>query len=463
MKPVTTDDAWDLSSVRDACGKVAIDCADAAGIVDQVIHTSKRMRNEHDSLKATVEELERDQARVVEASDEARLLSGRAIERLGQGTTQIQASLSEISNLLDLVAALSTHVTGFAAAMEQVSRCSRDIERIAETTNILALNATIEAMHAGEAGRTFGVVADEVKTLAGETRKATDEIANVIEKLGGEASSVIERIEAGAQGSLEAKNSVSSIDSTIVEVSRLVEEVDQQNDQITRAAGMITGHVDQVHRVAAGFSDAANESEDRLVLAGSRIGELELTACDMFDTLVRAGLSPEDDRFIEIAKEKAQQAVEIAERAIGSGELRIDDLFDTEYQEIEGSNPPRFRTRSMGWAQKNWQALLDATKSMDAHIVSAVYINVDGYLPTHLTEFSQPPRGDIEFDLRHSRHGRMFDLAFVRRASASQRDYIMAVYRREDAPSEYAVMRCVCVPMHINGRRWGDFQLSYQL
>ena len=101
-----------------------------------------------------------------EASDEARLLSERAIARLGEGTTLIETSLGRINSVLLLVESLSQHITSFAAAMEQVRRSAQDIDRIAETTNILALNATIEAMRAGEAGKTFAVVAGEVKNLA---------------------------------------------------------------------------------------------------------------------------------------------------------------------------------------------------------------------------------------------------------------------------------------------------------
>ena len=121
-------------------------CSDVAGIVQAVIDTSGVLRAEHLELQGTVHELEKDQRRVAEASDEARLLSASAIERLGQGTSQIQSSLSQITRLLDMVETLATHVTGFAAAMDQVKRCSKDIAQIAETTNILALNATVDGM-----------------------------------------------------------------------------------------------------------------------------------------------------------------------------------------------------------------------------------------------------------------------------------------------------------------------------
>ena len=189
------DNSASIDRISFNCGEVTIGCSHVAGIVQSVIDSSARLRTEHDALLDTVAELEADQNRVSEACDEARLLSDRAITRLGEGTDLIHSSLGQITELLDLVGALSQHVTGFAAAMEQVRRCSQDIDQIAETTNVLSLNATIEAHRAGEAGRAFAVVANEVKTLASQTRKATDEIAHTVDALGAEAESVIGRIE----------------------------------------------------------------------------------------------------------------------------------------------------------------------------------------------------------------------------------------------------------------------------
>ena len=186
-----------LDQIPAACGKVPVGCSDVAGIVQGVIDSFGHLRSEYGELQGTVRTLDEDQRKVLEASDEARLLSERAIERLRHGSTMINNSLNEIGNLLSLVETLTGHVTGFAAAMDQVRRSSQEIDQIAETTNILALNATIEAMRAGEQGRTFAVVANEVKTLASETRKATEEIGRTIDTLGNEAEQVIEKIESG--------------------------------------------------------------------------------------------------------------------------------------------------------------------------------------------------------------------------------------------------------------------------
>ena len=461
ISPIDTATASALNSIPEACGKVTVGCSDVAGIVQAVLDSSGVLRAEHVELQGTVRELEADQRKVAEASDEARILSARAIERLNMGTTQIQSSLQQITNLLDLVETLATHVTGFAAAMDQVKRCSQDIEQIAETTNILALNATIEAMRAGEAGRTFAVVANEVKTLAGETRKAADEISEVIETLGSEASTVIERIEAGAKASNEAKSSVASIDATISGVSQLVEEVDQQNDQITRATGMMTEHVDRVSNVLESYDRAANENEQRLETAHERIEELELTASEMFDRIVKAGLSPQDSDMVQQAQEFAREITQRAEEAIENGSLRMEQLFDQDYRLVPGTNPELYRTSLSDWADTNWRPVNDKVVAQGGGIMMCSQADLNGFLPTHLSDRSRKPTGDLAHDTKYCRNGRIMVANTDLLARASSGPYTMAVYRQEGDGKNYMVVRNVYVPIVVNGRRWGDFELAY--
>ena len=449
-----------LDLIPKSCGKVTVGCSEVAGIVQAVIDSSGRLRDEHRELQGTVRELEQDQRRVSEASDEARLLSARAIERLDQGSSQIQASLTQISGLLDLVETLATHVTGFAAAMEQVQRCSQNIEQIAETTNILALNATIEAMRAGEAGRAFAVVANEVKSLAAETRQATDEISSVIGTLGTEASTVIERIEVGAKASSEAKTSVGNFEKMLDKVVSLVREVDSQNEEIARANGMMTAGVGRVQDSLEQFDMAASENERRLSSAHDKIEDLELTASEMFDRIVKADLSPQDKLMVEKAKTRAAEVTRIAEEAIANGSLRIEQLFDTNYRPIEGSKPPRFRTGLTTWAHDHWRPVLDASAETPG-VMAAACTDMNGFLPTHLTRYSQSSTGDLTHDTRFCRNGRIIFDAIDKKAKTSPDDYMMAVYRQEGDGKTYNVVRNVYVPVVIQGRRWGNLELAY--
>ncbi len=465
MKPIEIDktNAASLNAIPESCAAVTVGCTDVAGVVAEVIRSSETLREEHEALRGTVSALEADQAKVSEASDEARLLSERAIERLGEGTSLIRSSLGQINAVLELVDTLGQHVTGFAAAMDQVRRSAQDIDQIAETTNILALNATIEAMRAGEAGRTFAVVAGEVKSLANDTRKATEEISKTIDTLGAEASVVIGQIEEGSLASDDAKASVSRIETTISSVGELVEEVDKQNDVIARSTGTISGHVSSVQDVLERYDLAARGNEKQLEGAHERMGELELTASEMFDRIVQSGLSPVDSSMVEKAQGVAKRILGLTEQAIESGELTMDQLFDQNYKEVPGTDPQLFRTAFSDWADANWRPINDTLYDEPGAVIMCSQADMNGFLPTHITAWSRKPTGELAHDTKYCRNGRKIMEAIDHKAKASNAPYMMAIYRQEGDGQTYRIVRNVYIPLVINGRRWGDFEMAYEL
>jgi len=189
--------------------------------------------------------------------------------------------------------------------------------------------------------------------------------------------------------------------------------------------------------------------------------ELEMTASEMFDSIVKAGLSPQDSAMVERAQEHAREVERIAEEAIAAGKLDTAQLFDQDYREIEGSNPVRFRTSLVDWAHANWRHLLDGAAGGEGPIMAAACTDMNGYLPTHLTKHSQAPTGDLAHDTRFCRNGRMILDAIDQKAKRSGDAYMMAVYRQEGDGKTYRVVRNVYVPVFVAGRRWGDFELAY--
>jgi methyl-accepting chemotaxis protein len=461
LAPIDPTRATPLGRIPQQCGDVTVGCSDVAGIVEGVIGSSARLRAEHAALQETVAALEADEKHIADACDESRVLSKRAIDRLGEGTRLIHASLGQVTELLELVDTLTQHVTGFAAAMSQVRQCSRDISTIADTTNILSLNAAIEAARAGEAGRGFAVVASEVKALAGKTRLATDEIVRTIDALESEAGKVVGRIEDGARASAEAKTSVAHIAHTIDGVGSLVTEVDSQNERIAEANGTVTGHVVAVRRVLDLFDGAARANERELRRAHDRVEELELTASAMFDTIVHAGLSPPDSAMVERAQASASELVRLTEAALAAGSLTESDLFDHDYREVPGSRPARYRTRLNEWADHNWRPLLDRAAASDPAIMAAACTDMNGFLPTHLSRFSQAPTGELAHDTRFCRNGRKILDPIDERAKLSTAPFMMAVYRQEGDGRAYKVVRNVYLPLAFGGRRWGDLEIAY--
>lgn len=452
-----------VEGISQSCSDVAMGCSDVAGLVQSVIESSKQLRNEHVALLGTIEALNEDQTKVSEASEEARLLSNNAIGHLGKGTEHIRSSLAQIGQLLSLVDTLTRHVTGFAAAMDQVRKSSQDIEQLAQTTNILSLNAAIEAARAGDAGKGFAVVATEVKSLANKTRAATDEITRTIDALGSEAEQVIGQIENGEELSEKARSSVGLIEETLTGVIEMVGEVDNQNEQITKATATISKHVGCLQDVLHSFNQAALENEGKLGEAQDRMVSLEEISNVMFDQIVHAGLCPKDDEIIALALKAAKEVKGAVLDALESGELDEASLFDDNYIEIPGSNPQRFRNRFSDWAHRNWRPILDRVKASHPSVVATVCDDRNGFLPTHLTERSQEPTGNYTHDLQYCRNGRIIFNNVDRRLKKCDAEYSLALYRYEGDGRNYRVVRLVSIPMYFNGRRWGEYEISYTL
>lgn len=452
-----------IEQVARSCGQVAVGCSDAAGFVAGVSTRIARQLEMLGSLEEVTAALEADQRRMADSTDEARLLSEQARDKLNAGAAVIDSSIGEFSGLTELVAGLGAHMTGFAAAMEQVRRVSAAIDTIARKTNMLALNAAIEAERAGDAGRTFAVVADEVKKLARETRAATDEIASTMHSLTREAAAVVERINQGVEASRAVSANFQAINDTVGEVKALVGDVDRQTDGIARATGMIHDAVARVREGLTLFAGDARENGGQLAQVHGRIGALEQQANTMLDDIVHGGFATADRRLVEIAIAERDRLLALTERALAEGVIDRGSLFDTEYRDIPGSNPVRHDNRANDFADRYWRPELDRIVASDPHIVSTACTDVNGYLPTHTTAFSRAPTGDPVHDAAFCRNRRILADDTDRIAKASIKPFHMAVFRRDREGGGYDVLRNVYVPLIIDGRRWGDFEIAYRV
>ena len=240
----------------------------------------------------------------------------------------------------------------------------------------------------------------------------------------------------------------------------MVGEVDRQNDQIAQATGAISDHVGRVQQVLASFNEAARDNEDKLGRAQNRMSELEEMASVMFDHVVRAGLAPKDSMMVERAMAARDEVAALALAALENGSLSEAVLFDDRYIEIPGTDPQLYRNRFCDWADANWQPVLDRIKASAPNIVTTVCKDGNGFLPTHLSERSRKPTGKYEHDVQYCRNGRIFH-DIDKRIKNSDAPFSMAVYRYEGDGKQYRVVRLASVPILINGRRWGEYELAY--
>ncbi len=450
-----------IRAVARDCGSLSMECSDVAGYVQDFTARIDERLEALDRLEEVTVRLTADQERVSDWTEEARLLAEQARAKLEDGREAIDGTIAGFKGLTDLVVQLGERMAGFASAMSQVQKVSSTIETIARKTNMLALNATIEAARAGDAGRSFAVVAAEVKKLAHDTRSATSEIALTIGELTREAGAVTSEIRTGVERSRAAQIGFDQISDTVRDVSEIVGMVDRQSEQIAHSTSMIQSSVD---RVKAGLSDFAGDARDdsaQLILAQKRLVHLEFLSNTMLDTLANSGAEIDDTPFIHRAQDATRAVVAAIESGLAAHEFTIEDVFDEDYRPIAGSNPLQHEARFCAHADRLVRPLLDMVKAGDVRIIGASIGDLNGYLPTHLSERSQQQRSDPVWNDEHCRNKRILIDDTTRKALLSDKPATLATYRLERG-NQAVPVKTVFVPLRIKGRRWGNFELAYR-
>ena len=235
-------------------------------VVSEIDAASGRMKGTAASLYGAVETASGRTSAVANASTDASTNVRSVAEAADQVTTSIRDIGQQVSHATDVVnnaaqraESTSANVADLAEAAGRIGEVVSLIQDIAEQTNLLALNATIEAARAGEAGRGFAVVASEVKELAGQTAKATEEITRHIEGVQGSTNDAVDAIGAITQIMAEVRDITGSIAGS---VDRQMEATSQIAGSIQEAAAGTSGVADSVAGLNAVIEETSQSAGD---------------------------------------------------------------------------------------------------------------------------------------------------------------------------------------------------------
>ncbi|WP_144957930.1 methyl-accepting chemotaxis protein [Pseudomonas oryzihabitans] len=191
--------------------------------------------NAASSMAATIEELSVSISHVSESAQEAHRLASQSGQQSADGGDVIQATLAAMNGIAETVQKSSDQIGQLGQHSEQITSIVKVIQDIADQTNLLALNAAIEAARAGEQGRGFAVVADEVRGLAQRTGKSTQEIASMIDKIQAGIRDTVGNMKIGVERVNDGVGQADKAGQAIVAIRQGSTQVVQVVDQISFA------------------------------------------------------------------------------------------------------------------------------------------------------------------------------------------------------------------------------------
>ncbi|OHU84368.1 MULTISPECIES: methyl-accepting chemotaxis protein [Pseudoalteromonas] len=206
------------------------------------------------------------------ADESARIgeLTKQAIEALGETVMQIRDS-----------------VLGVSKQTTRIADAAQIIEQIAEQTNLLALNAAIEAARAGEQGRGFAVVADEVRHLAQRTQQSTQEIHTIINELSDSTQHAVNIAQQGEQESLSGIEQLAQSTDMLGQIQQAVRQIHDMSMQIATSVEEQAAVSDDINQQIVNIAGLANDSLDSADSVKQVSGELSNVASEMYELVVR--------------------------------------------------------------------------------------------------------------------------------------------------------------------------------
>lgn len=283
IRKLRNDSSLEMSRVV----KLSIQANETAIFSAHMLSNLRKVESEAQAVATAAEEMGSTVKSIGEYGQNISSQADDALAAVNEGSRSTQEAVERMAEISDSVQNTVQKVTTLAAFSDKIGHISEDIKKVADQTNLLALNATIEAARAGEAGKGFAVVASEVKSLANQTRQATEEINSIISQLQAEMKLTLTSMNESANVVDLGQKSIVEVEQHMESIQSKIHEVTQNTNQISftlAEQAQASGEVAQgITLIADSSSDSANGIEKIVdsmnsveALVGEQISQLAL-------------------------------------------------------------------------------------------------------------------------------------------------------------------------------------------
>jgi methyl-accepting chemotaxis protein len=283
MTRIAQESSGIATNLADAADALAAQVEEVSRGAEQQSQRTGETATAMEEMNATVLEVARNSSSAAESADNART---KAME----GADIVKQAVEAINNVYQKAQDLKADMTELGEQAEGINRIMDVISDIADQTNLLALNAAIEAARAGEAGRGFAVVADEVRKLAEKTMDATKEVGRAIQSIQQGARKNIDSVEDAARAIDEATTHSSASGDALTEIVSLANDTSDQVRSIATAAEEQSAASEEINRAVEDISRIAGETSDGMnqsAVAVEKLAELAQKLQGLIDEMVQ--------------------------------------------------------------------------------------------------------------------------------------------------------------------------------
>jgi methyl-accepting chemotaxis protein len=451
-----------ISELAARVGSLGVEVADVAGNLEEVTKRVTAQAEQFKELQRAAETMVAGNREIDRAAKEAQQAASAAGTEIAESRTLIGGAVQHINDLTAAVDHIEERLGSFSALLRQVGGVATSIERIAKQTRLLSLNAGIEAARAGEAGRGFAVVAGEVKSLAEETRAATDRIGDIVRALGDQIEGLISESGEATKHAGHAAGGAEKVKGVIIRADDAFTTVGREIDAIAQSAADNLQACDTTLAELGQLAQGVGLSSTNLRQADQRIEGLLVLSETLIEFIAESGVETADTPLIRLGMTTAARISKELEAAVARGEITVARLFDEKYREIPGTNPKQYLTDYVQLTDRLLPPIQDPLQKADPRIVFCVAWAKGGYLPTHNPEYSKPQGKDPAWNAANCRNRRLFNDRAVQKVAANTKPFLLQTYRRDMGGGKFVLMKDLSSPIFVNGRHWGAFRIGFR-